>query len=1489
MPSPFDNVPRQQVSPEIANKRSVQRLSIDELNSIDAETLREKYLSTRRDDRGPVTKFLDLLDYPRATIVSTLAPGLERRARERGDTGAFGQGRVSVRDVLGEMGMEPGVARAVLGFVGDVAFDPLTYAGPAGWGAKVVTQGGKGVRMGLSAQRAVKGAQKAVKGGGAIKDDVVREVYEAAGKPENIREAVYGSAKVGGSPLQRAARGVGRALGGDKEFSGGLIAKYGDTVPLSNMPEAEQRLSRAVQALIAKHGSGAGPGFKIGKDASGKLKAGFFGRGEGPVATSGVAHIPFTDIQLGVPGFTASARVAAETARLARESGKAGTIDPAHSVRLAQVYAGTDEVEKAEKIISDVGAKTRAFTEENADAIANQSPWAMAQLDEYAAMRTAAMDSINKRMDDITKLRYEAETGKADPLSVLALKPKMDEFAAKAKVALSRAQDLEEMRNLRGALKAGENDRIRRVRDVAAAADPNIDEVGLADLAERTAKWDRSNMTEENRRLLDMSDDEASMLSEEAEAARRLFDATTGAALATRGSALSFLDNDQARLLGLQKLFLNTTDGIAGVSSMTPMKTVSDAMFGDDSMSSGVIRNMDARTRKLFGGDTGAAGDAVRAFDYARDEGARRRSAEYMVTVLRDLRGIASGSDLLHMEDELAALMMAKLYKTRGGGNVHLVDPLTGAPTKMMEDLDRAVKSGLLNEKLHPGLSKALDEFVETHGDELLKTITERERATGVLGRSQVRGGYIQNVATAKAREFIKRSAKSVPDYGEPSSAANKARIAGLESFEKPRSSDSAAFDSAITGQREEVFNADRWAQSLSDSQIDEIAHPARREDVRKLRDLLNEYDAIPERPPMKANDPIRVNELLANGRFQALVGTNSVPTGLFDTNMLTSMASRLGMSERAMARNQFINDVLPQVSLIVDAKALQNAINMTQGGIGANVPLGDGSFGKVVRLSNGRNGIQVGSDTFRALDPDVAKDFANPVVAFMGDKQMGSLYHERVAEAIEGVVKTYNDTEWLKAMDWVTNQWKTITLMHPSWTIGNMIGDSVNMATNDPKFVPALYKHYKGAVQMLRARFDPERLAKVKFDLNGQAVTGEEVWDMVRNDVTNSSLMAESAIGRAAEGDLMRSRLEPIRESMTREAIGTDFRQAFDAQTVSLGKGDWRAKSKAALSVSGDRYKRWMVEPWYRMNTLANDAMRIVGYLSYRDQGFDHQSAVAKLIEGAFDYQRMTGFERGIARRMMPFWAWIKNNSVYQAKLLMRRPIYTGSLPNLQAAVEEAIAGEERVPIPFRPKWMQEQLAVQFGSDPNSRSAVMLGNLLPQEGATFLGRATQGLGGIQDTLKQVVSGLNPTIRVPLELGFGREAFSGREIAPGVQGDITPIQHALAQVRPIREAGKIARAVTEQGVGAAAGRALIGGRLQPFTEDRLRMSKAKEFQEEEGKIRKAIRLAEAKGDKARSVAMRAMLLKLYEQMAATGLSEEAPRWAQARLAEMTAR
>lgn len=107
---------------------------------------------------SPIGRILSALDLPRAAVVST--------AKETAD--AFGSGDASLKDLVGQTKRHIGVGEFVdtgnkwgdraLGFLGDVALDPLTYATAGTY--KVAQGGGKLVRMG-----AEQAAREAVKGG----------------------------------------------------------------------------------------------------------------------------------------------------------------------------------------------------------------------------------------------------------------------------------------------------------------------------------------------------------------------------------------------------------------------------------------------------------------------------------------------------------------------------------------------------------------------------------------------------------------------------------------------------------------------------------------------------------------------------------------------------------------------------------------------------------------------------------------------------------------------------------------------------------------------------------------------------------------------------------------------------------------------------------------------------------------------------------------------------------------------------------------------------------------------------------------------------------------------------------------------------------------------------------------------------------------------------------------------------------------------------
>lgn len=140
--------------PSQVEQRTSPRLSLEEL-----EALSESELGQRLQPKGPedtrsgFVRFFDLLDLPR-NLVANLAmrPFIDPDKIQSARKGALGLPQVTFSQALDQMGFEPGFIRGAIGFVGDVAMDPLTYlSGGAAAGAKIGLKAGSvGVRKGTA-------------------------------------------------------------------------------------------------------------------------------------------------------------------------------------------------------------------------------------------------------------------------------------------------------------------------------------------------------------------------------------------------------------------------------------------------------------------------------------------------------------------------------------------------------------------------------------------------------------------------------------------------------------------------------------------------------------------------------------------------------------------------------------------------------------------------------------------------------------------------------------------------------------------------------------------------------------------------------------------------------------------------------------------------------------------------------------------------------------------------------------------------------------------------------------------------------------------------------------------------------------------------------------------------------------------------------------------------------------------------------------------
>lgn len=166
-----------------------------------------------------------------------------------------------------------------------------------------------------------------------------------------------------------------------------------------------------------------------------------------------------------------------------------------------------------------------------------------------------------------------------------------------------------------------------------------------------------------------------------------------------------------------------------------------------------------------------------------------------------------------------------------------------------------------------------------------------------------------------------------------------------------------------------------------------------------------------------------------------------------------------------------------------------------------------------------------------------------------------------------------------------------------------------------------------------------------------------------------------------------------------------------------------------------------------------ADNTNRAAQFIAYLRQGYDPAVAADLVKESHYDYSKLTGFERNVLRRIIPFYSWQRLNLPQQLAQIAEHP--GGIVSQAIRAGNEASAGPGYVP-----EYIANGTAIPLpGAAPGmSRFLTQVG--LPYESG--LDQIAFGPGGIRRTAEHVLGQTNPLLKVPLELLTGKQFFQGR-------------------------------------------------------------------------------------------------------------------------------
>lgn len=954
------------------------------------------------------------------------------------------------------------------------------------------------------------------------------------------------------------------------------------------------------------------------------------------------------------------------------------------------------------------------------------------------------------------------------------------------------------------------------------------------------------------------------------------------------------------------KFLFKLDDDTVGVSPMIGLMRAVRSMMGEKEGGLGLMRyggEMDAGIRGFAGNRASRIGQLNRETKNALRNGSPYEVAAFLKTQfgpdIKDLMNKYQFTTNEQRERVMALWTARHLQKTNNLNPEKLLTKLIvdgkEVDTGFTKKLQEVVDAGWFKEQ--PNIVKDIDTLAD-------KSIAHFKMLGEGLGSAAI-DPYVPNMLEPKFAQLAREKMQKGFNVGV--GADGKAASLGSEAYETHRNSLVYQWKDAegnlhelwepdfdrVGKYKEGALRGEEWNSAFSSAPKavqDSLVKDA--EEIKSFNQVHRGLSEDGRKLFAKFADPFTMTEVM-NKRFAAITGGSPIAEKMMSDNMLYML---MGRQRQQIARAA--KDELTRIGLegALDTHSAYASLT-DHSGLGKEFTFANGMKGFAVKGKDGLTTVRVGDIRYRTLNSEIKSLADNSLMKGMLDDRLSAVYMpEQKAELIENAVRAAHGEDISRAArvaQTYTSLWKTLTLAHPSWPIINLSGLIWQAAMGRIPF-DGLIKHARDAFDVTR---NAENLNKLDRTVNlaGQHVPLSDIAGGVEAHTSNGTSAGEAMMQHApvTKATTYGSDIFP-KEPGARAAVKREWESLTQDQKRRLELGAresavYRAatpldKIQAGMGAFADAsYLRRFLAPMFKMNDFMERWFRTASYMSMMDKGMGPAEAGRHIKTHLYDFGDFTDKELNVRRWALPFYSWIRNNAAYQLHAFLEDPKFAAAVPKLKEAIEEATSGEQQVPEHMRPSWMREQLATQLSGDPDNRAAAVIGNVVNPEPVYQIGGALTGMEGVQNLIRWFISGGNPAFTVPEQLGYGRENFSGRTIgAHEGEGDLSASEFLLGQFRPLRELAPIGVRTPglikafEEGPGTGAARLALGGRLQPFSEERLRQQLQRELDEKAGAMQKAIKVAEREGDHERSLSGRVRLMSLYADAQSKGL--RTPAW-----------
>ena len=274
-------------------------------------------------------------------------------------------------------------------------------------------------------------------------------------------------------------------------------------------------------------------------------------------------------------------------------------------------------------------------------------------------------------------------------------------------------------------------------------------------------------------------------------------------------------------------------------------------------------------------------------------------------------------------------------------------------------------------------------------------------------------------------------------------------------------------------------------------------------------------------------------------------------------------------------------------------------------------------------------------------------------------------------------------------------------------------------------------------------------------------------------------------------------------------EDVLKPFMDRFSGDTFYNADFEMALKSGAELKQVAGLFSRQRIKETIKTVGLGQEAIpfkigrgigqfiehqqKATAYITALSQGKSIKGALRVAEAAGFDYRALTRFESQIMRRLIPFYSFTRKNIELQLKTLGENPQRINQVLRFFGSAGDQLTEEEKK---FLPTFIRESIGVKLEDTPEGLKQYISSFGTPIEAFTQL-------FGTNPVLR-AISQMNPLLKVPLEIGIGKDSFRQRDLkdvytaneyklAPQIIKDLLEIKPVQKDILKKNEKGKLVK------------------------------------------------------------------------------------------------